>query len=157
MNPPQVTWSKPTKERGGKPDKTPSLKNPYVAVTASLRMEVACALCNAIDTLCIKRKQHWLKSALCCLCHVNTWMKEAVRLLMKTPKNLVGKSKKHICWVMMALKTFPHLNCQCWNHPTKKKPSMIPGLLEWPQKKAAHDTRSTRVAKLILEHPSSSI
>ncbi len=39
---------------------------------------------------------------------------------MKTPKNLYGKKKKHICWVMAAIKFFFHLNSHYHSHPTKK-------------------------------------
>jgi hypothetical protein len=40
-----------TKERGGKPDKTPSLDEPSLAVIARFEMEATCALYNVIDTL----------------------------------------------------------------------------------------------------------
>jgi hypothetical protein len=43
-----------TKERGGKLDKTPSLEEPSPTITTHLKMEAACALCKAIDTLSIK-------------------------------------------------------------------------------------------------------
>ncbi len=40
-----------TKERGSKPDKTPSLEKPLPIITTHLEMEVAFALHKAIDTL----------------------------------------------------------------------------------------------------------
>ncbi len=40
-------WSISIKERGGKVDKSTSLKEPSLAITVHLKMEAACALCKA--------------------------------------------------------------------------------------------------------------
>ncbi len=62
----QSAWSISTKERGGKLDKTTSLKELSPAITVHLKMQAACALCkagpppldteeltlNSIDTFC---------------------------------------------------------------------------------------------------------
>lgn len=55
---------------------------------------------------------------------------------MKTPKNLIGKKEKHMCWVKVFIKFFLHFSQQCHNHPLKKK--IICG------------TRSARVGSIMM-------
>jgi len=47
----QLAWSISTKEKGGKPNKIPSLEEPSLALTTRLEMEAVCTLYNAINTL----------------------------------------------------------------------------------------------------------
>jgi hypothetical protein len=47
-------------------------------------------------------------------------MKKVVELLVKTPKNLYGKKKKHVQWVMVVIKAFLHLSHHCNNHPQER-------------------------------------
>jgi hypothetical protein len=50
-------------------------------------------------------------------------MKKVVKLLVKTPKNLYGKKKKHVQWVMVVIKAFLHLSHHSNSHPTRKSRS----------------------------------
>jgi hypothetical protein len=111
---------------GGKPNKTPSLKEPSSKITTHLEMEATCALYNASDTLYLQKESNIDKGGLPVpflifshLCHVSTLMKEAIDLLVKTPKNFYGK-EKHIHWVTVTIKPFLQQSCQCCSHPTSK-------------------------------------
>jgi hypothetical protein len=52
------------KKGGGKPNKTPSLKEPSPAITTCLEMEATCTLCNAIDTLYLQKESNTNKGRL---------------------------------------------------------------------------------------------
>jgi hypothetical protein len=48
-------------------------------------------------------------------------MKKIVRrLLVKILKNLYGKRKKHVYWVMVSIKAFLHLSHHYNKHPMRK-------------------------------------
>jgi hypothetical protein len=47
-------------------------------------------------------------------------MNKIVGLLVKTPKNLYGKRKKHVRWVTVPIKAFLHLSRDCSKHPMRK-------------------------------------
>ncbi len=58
--------------------------------------------------------------AFCYSHHVFTSMKKVVKRLVKTPKNLYVKRKKHIHWIMIMIKSFLPLNQHCHSHPKRK-------------------------------------
>lgn len=101
--------------------KSPSLVI-YPTVTFSIKIPVKGARWLApsirLQTLFVYKRR--LFGTLCCPHHVNTSMKKVVNLLLKTPKNLYGKRKKHVHWVIVMMKSLLHLSCHCHNHPTKK-------------------------------------
>jgi len=51
--PPLVVRSISNKERGEPPKKTPSLDKPSLTTITCFKIQIVCARCNAIDTLCL--------------------------------------------------------------------------------------------------------
>ncbi len=47
------SWSISNKERGGPPERRPSLEKPSPSATSRLRIKIAYTCCNTIDTLCL--------------------------------------------------------------------------------------------------------
>jgi hypothetical protein len=71
------------------------------------------------NTTLIKEGLH----AFCCPHHVSTAMKKIVKLLVKTSKNIYGKKKKHVRWIMVMITSFLHLSHHDYHHPMKKNHS----------------------------------
>jgi hypothetical protein len=64
-------------------------------------MEVACIFFKTTNIFYLKKKCKTNKGRLsfgapCYPCHVSILMKKIIGLLVKTPKNLYGKRKKHV-------------------------------------------------------------
>jgi hypothetical protein len=53
LKPPLVAWHISIKEKGGRPDKVPSLEKPSPTMTTHFEMEAPCTLYNAINILCL--------------------------------------------------------------------------------------------------------
>jgi len=53
LEPPLVKRSISNKERGGPFEKTPNLQEPSPTTTTHFQIEITCACCDIIDTLCL--------------------------------------------------------------------------------------------------------
>jgi hypothetical protein len=60
----------------------------------------------------------WFLVPICILAPIS--MKKVVELLVKTPKNIYGKRKKHVCWIIVVINSFLHLTYYYHHHPMRK-------------------------------------
>jgi len=102
-------------------------------VNTHIEMEASCAFCNATNILFIKGMQHRERMAFDAFCyphHVSTSMKKAISLLVKTSQNPLWQEVKTRPLGNNHNKGFPSPKIPMLYPPHKKKPFIIPRLLE---------------------------